>query len=203
MKKSKSNIILIISICLFILAVLTFTIFTIINNNEINKATSFYSEKDVDKTVKLDVQLMLDYFASSEDENSIKAHIVFDEKSIPYVVVLDKKNEKKLKSILDYTYSENEGPMIEPITIYGKTAYINDELKKLAISYYNNFLKEEIVNEDNFESYFGVYYLDTTQNPNQTLMLGSILSISALIGGGICLFIYFKSKKGKKKAKKK
>ena len=106
--------------------------------------------------------LMDDYFAEAGNPEieTKKAYIVYDGKYF-YIACLNEEAMDKLQYMLDYIYSEEEMQEPEPVLIKGTATYIPDDLKKMTIESYNEMAGREVVNEDNFNDYFGSYYLDT------------------------------------------
>lgn len=170
---------------------------------EQNKKKNPMALLDVNKTgiyAKLDVQYLLDYFAVYDDQPNKKAFIAYDEDSIMYIVVLNENDITKLQKILDYTYAEEEPEEVPaPVSIYGKTEEISSDLKKLAISYYNEVYGQEFLTNSNFENYFGIYYLDTNIDFTESSLFTGVISAGIFGVIGLILIIVFILRKNKTK----
>lgn len=60
----------------------------------------------------------------------------------------------------------------EPITIYGKTKPITNDIKELALNYYNRVMEEKIETDAEFYNIFGDVYLDATnENISSTILI--------------------------------
>lgn len=134
--------------------------------------------------VSLDITDIPYIFAEEEyDTYSNLYYLVFDENNYMYIVRLT-----------DDTYNEIE-EMYEKDSEnfkYHLEGYIYDivpELKDLAISTYNEWVKEEYhLTEENFESYVGTTYLDEEKNP--TGVVASVCFAIAMIDG-IFFIVFF------------
>ncbi|MBE6140025.1 MAG: hypothetical protein E7172_00565 [Firmicutes bacterium] len=147
-----------------------------------------------DHYVELEVHLMTDYFAVTDDRQEKKSYIVLDENMNMYIAVLNEENVEKLQDILAYSYDEIENAP-KPIKIYGMTKDIPEDLKKLAIDYYNDGLEENLLTDANFENIMGYVYIDTFASPSSSLISGLIASTIVLIVGIIVILIYLKRNK--------
>lgn len=108
-------------------------------------------------------------FAEYENESN-KFYIVKDSEYL-YIVNLSDELYNTIASISDI---ENN-----PYRIEGYTEEISEDIKKLAIEAYNEAFEEELINEENFESYFGSIYLNTNGLHNNS----SIWYIFAILVG--------------------
>lgn len=113
---------------------------------------------NTDVYASVSVQMLTDPFASDDED---EYYFAMDKDKYLCIVVLNKNNVERLKQIIDYTYSEDEGMTPEAITITGRTKEITSDLKEIAIESYNEMIEEDFLNEDNFEDYFGNIYLNT------------------------------------------
>ena len=74
-----------------------------------------------------------------------------DKDNYLYIVYMSNESFKKL---------DKETIITEPIRINGLTKEINLDIKNLAIDIYNDLMKNEYLNKNNFNNYVGMYYLD-------------------------------------------
>ena len=144
-------------------------------------------------------------YGNTENENSEendRYYIAINEGYL-YIVDLDFETIEKLKQIQEYTYSTDaEMPVPEPVTIYGMTENIPQQLKQMVVDYYNESVGEEYaITVDEFELYFGSVLLNVRKSPVDTTVEGAIfaLSIIALI---IMIIIHIVSNVARTKMKK-
>lgn len=122
-----------------------------------------------------------------------KFYLVMDEKANLYVLYMSQDNYNNLNI---NSVSSN------PIRISGVTKKINNDIKKLAITSYNDLMENEYLNEENFEDYVGLIYLDTEVKLNDSTIyyIGVFLTfILFLIFVIIYLNLFIKNKKVLKK----
>ncbi len=124
-------------------------------------------------------------FAKYEDEDNQAFYIVFDSRYF-YIAYISNTLYEDLQNVSE----EN------PITIYGLTASVPDEVKEIAIEVYNEGLDEENqITIDDFNNYFGEVYLNNTslKKLNSSFYVISIIpfTISLVF---FCLFITKKIK---------
>ena len=98
-----------------------------------------------------------------------------------YIVDLDFDTIDLLKPWQDYLFSEDENlEEPEPVTIYGMTEEMPQELKKFVLDYYNEGLSEEYqIREDQFENYFGSVLLNARRTPVDTSIEGLVIILGA------------------------
>lgn len=157
----------------------------------------FESITETDVYTCIDVQHMTDYFAEyTGGDDPDEKYYFLGNSDYYYIANLDKKNFDKLKSIYDYDYREDED-LEEPeqVKICGETNYVSDELKKLAISSFNELVGEDVIDDENFYNAFGWYYIDTASTPKEDLLWGSILINIFTVLGLVFVIIYFKDRK--------
>jgi hypothetical protein len=114
----------------------------------------------------IDVQILTDYFAYYEENDVIteKYYFVLDANSDPFIVRLSDDQFRSLKEIYDFSYSDStDAP--DPVRITGVPKTIDSELRKMAISSFNEIWDDEYVTNDNFDSWLGVTYLDAMESP--------------------------------------
>ena len=102
---------------------------------------------------------------------------------------------------LDYkTFSSLNHESIEdnPVAICGVTSLIKSDIKHLAIEVYNRDMESEVVNDSNFNNYFGGIYLDVVADVNDItvqICLAIITGVFAIIIGAITIVFKTKTKK--------
>ena len=107
-------------------------------------------KNQVNKYSYIDVNTKPYLFASYKGENN-KFYFVMDKDNYLYIVYMSNESFKKL---------DKETIITEPIRINGLTKEINLDIKNLAIDIYNDLIKNEYLNKNNFNNYVGMYYLD-------------------------------------------
>jgi len=138
--------------------------FNKIKNNPVEMASGSEGEYS-----KIDVNLMTEYFATDDADNPTeKVYFVYDEDYM-YLASIDDETMKDLEAIKEYSYDE-EKEFPGTVTIYGTLTKIPDDLKKLAISSFNEMYDYKVTDDfylryTNFNEYFGYYYLDTNVGP--------------------------------------
>ena len=133
--------------------------------------------------------------------------------AIPYVFAETSTNEMENKyyfirddnyfyiAYLDYkTFSSLNHESIEdnPVAICGMTSSIESNIKRLAIEVYNRDMESEVVNDSNFNNYFGGVYLDVVADVNDItvqICLAIITGVFAIIIGAITIVFKTKTKK--------
>ena len=126
--------------------------------------------------------------AKYEDEDKEAFYIIFDGTYF-YIAYLSNDLYAKLNV---------EGLEEDPLTIYGITTAIPEEVKEIAIEVYNDGLEEEDqISMDNFNNYFGEVYLNNTslKKLNSSFYLLSIIPFSI----SLIFLIIFITKKVKTK----
>lgn len=134
---------------------------------------------------RLNAQMMTREFAADFKETN-HYYFAYDENLLPYIVQVHGDLSEEYLKIQSYLYDESEEAP-EPVTFYGMSSPIKDDIREYAIESYNGMWGEELVTEDNFSDYFGEYYLDTTRKPasNASGMISTVFSfgfIAALAG---------------------
>lgn len=192
---------LILGIIFILIAASSVGTFYFMEQNEKKNPIDLYDANETGLYSKLRVKYLLDYFAVPEDNSDEKAFIAYDENNVMYIVLLKEDDITKLQEIWDYTYADEEPEKVpSPVTIYGKTEEISGDLKKLAISYYNEVFGEEFLTNSNFKNYFGNYYLDTNMEFTESNLFYGIISggVFGLIGLILLLVYVFRKIKTKK-----
>ncbi|MBQ6687276.1 MAG: hypothetical protein IJN03_01995 [Bacilli bacterium] len=130
-------------------------------------------KKNTCKNAYIDIKFNPILFAEYPNETS-KYYIVQDGEFM-YIAYLE---DKIYKDIINLDLEENS------YKIVGYTKRIPNDVKKLAITAYNEVIGKEVITIDNIESYFGNVYLDT----NKTINISNILLTFSVIIMGISLF---------------
>ena len=126
---------------------------------------------------KLTPDFLSDEFATEYDD-SINYLFAIDKDGNAYIVAVKANDMDKYKDLIDYTYSDT-GSAPAAVTLQGTPRKIDDEIIGLAVDSFNTFYDSDVVDTSNFNTVFGTYYLDTTQQPagNYTFMI-------------ICIFLF-------------
>ena len=138
-------------------------------------------------------------FAEEENDGITRNYyFVYDQYDYMYIVRLT----DTTYSILENMYNEN--PEEFSYTLKGYIFEDPEKLKELAISAYNEGMEEDIVNEDNFRSYFGNTYLDEVLTPysdtSATLVgIGAGIDVLAFVLLILYIIGYIKTKNALKK----
>lgn len=146
---------------------------------------------------------MISYpFASFEYSDTQGLYFVFDTDMCAYIVCLDNNRfETEFSEIYEYTFSESR-EVPTPGVVEGYAMPIDEGLKDIAIEEFNLLWNDEVLTEENFEGYFGAYYLDTTYQPG-----AEESSVSTALAGifflGIAIYMFYYVIKGYKKVQKK
>jgi len=102
-----------------------------------------------------------------KEEN--KFYLVMDKDNYLYIVYMGNNNFAKLNL---ETIKE------KPIRIYGLTKKIPNDIKDLAISSYNELMKDEYLTVENFKDYVGLIYLDLETSLNDSTLYYTFAIIS-------------------------
>lgn len=135
-----------------------------------------YSVKKEGYKANINVNIIPYAFAKSSDEEvTNKLYFVMDNNKFMYIVYLDQDTYTKI--------SNTENLKDEGYILTGSTHKIPDKIKELAISVYNKSIEEDLLNEDNFENYFGTMLLDTISNYDDA----KVTHVSMLMFYGLAL----------------
>ncbi len=165
-KKYRTLIKIIVCIIhIVVIAILGFCSFEVYQRGD--AAKNFSEIKRENKYVYLDISEMSDAIAKIDKGNK-KVHIVIEKtdsgKWYTYLIAIKAKDEKKYKSLIDYSETEtNKVP--KKIRVYGYTKKINNDIKKKVIKNSTTLsTKKEgnVITNKNFEKYLTDLYLDTT-----------------------------------------
>lgn len=196
-KKTKpSKIKLIIAIILFASCMINeFAFYSVMQDKKAN-AIGLTEAKDIGEYACVEVHGMTDYFAEQtfDSSTSEKYYFVGDENYL-YIANIDSEKIKDLDKILNGSEEEEASP----VRICGSTESIPSELKKLAISSYNELYEQEFLTNDNFYDYLGGYYIDTQKGPEDEFIAQSLVAVVFLVVGVIILLVYYNDVRKTKK----
>lgn len=188
-KHSSKTFTIIYCICIFVI-IATFFYAAYKLGNETPEATNFTENGAVgmepDKYVYMKVDGLSDLIATygpseSEytDENE-KYYIAISD-GYWYIVNLDNETLNKLKEIQSFTFGEIENQP-EPVTIYGMTEEVPQELKQIAIDIYNDGLtEEEQMSIEEFDQCYGSVLLNVRKTPEDLTVETIIIGISIIV----------------------
>lgn len=158
----------------------------------------FDSSEASEERSYLEFAYLSDAFASYSVNENQEFYFVLDEEMIPYIICMRSSNMEKYEDIYNYTF-DTTGSLPQPAAgrIEGVPQEMNEELRDLAIEYFNEFWGEDIFNEENFREYVGDYYLDSTIQTKENASVSGSLSLAAYIfaGLGVLLIILLNWKK--------
>ena len=148
---------------------------------------------------KVNVSLLDSAFATETVDNKKRDYyLAFDEEENPYVLMLDKENFEKLRTIQEYTLDETEMNKPDAVTIYGHTVKSDTEMYK----YLQEFLIDEDGNTysiDTLKSTVGEIYLDTSwKNSEQAISSLILFGIFSLFGLSLVIIYFVRNSKSKK-----
>jgi len=157
-----------------------------ISNNK-ESVQLFNSQSAESSYSKLTPDYLSDEFAAEYDD-SVYYLFAIDKDNNAYIVAVKAKDMDQYKDIIEYTYSSVANAPAA-VTLQGTPRKIDDEITNFAIDSFNTFYNSDVVNSSNFNTVFGNYYLDTTQQPsgNYTFMSVCIFFFFVLVFIGIYL----------------
>lgn len=155
---------------------------------ENKKAVNNYSYIDINTIPTL----FAVYEMNSQEENQ-KFYFVMDNESNLYILYMNDTTFQKLN---------NKNIETTPVRVYGITKKIKSDVKKIAISTYNEIMKDEYLSDDNFEKYVGSIYLDLNQKYYDAINY-YLITFFLLFFFVILISIYFKNLLNNKKMLKK
>lgn len=142
------------------------------------------------KYAKVNVDLVTNYFATLETNNSIEKYYFITSNDKLYIAKLTEEVFNSLKAHYDYNYNTDTDAIAPDfLTIYGYTESIPDEIKTFAIEYFKESEGIDIALED-FEDLVYPYIIDTYKTKTATIT--GIITISGIITviGLIIVFLY-------------
>ena len=140
------------------------------------------------KYVYLQIDGLSDEIAIGPDDE--KYYVAIND-GVGYIVSLSSVELEELNNIHEYTYGNIENRPAS-VNVYGITKEVPDDLKQIAIDFFNEGLDDEQkITVDQFEDYFGSVLLDTSENPVDVsleliLVLISVITLFVTIIIQIC-----------------
>lgn len=136
--------------------------------------------------VNLEINYLPYYIVKRNNSNiTLKYYIVVDKNNYMYIVRLTDETYLKMKDLYQ------KDPDNFSYYIEGYIFKTPEDLKQNTIESYNNLAEQEIVNDNNFSSYFGKSYLDETNIPYLNSNVFLIVAAIILIILSILLIIYY------------
>ena len=178
-------------VIIILVAVISIGIMTYREENEkpepIDFTTNGAMNMETEQYAYLEVEGLTDEVAiygdteNENSENNDRYYIAIND-GYYYIVDLDFETIESLKQIQEYTYSTDAGMAIpEPVTIYGITEDVPQELQQIAVDFYNEAVGEEYaITVDEFELYFGSVLLNVRRSPVDTTREEAIFIISII-----------------------
>ena len=182
----KDKVLLVLGLVfLFAIAGCVYWIYTI-SKSDTSKIPQIMEVDKVDTLSYLNTRIAPYEFAANQDESEWLA-IVMDEDNYLYIVRLTSDEYDK---IYQYFERNKEKENVEPYRIVGHTKEFDSKIQELAMDAYNEGSESEddVITEDNFNEYFGVFYLDMSSEkdysiPAVLIFVSSIFSITFLALG--------------------
>ena len=169
-------------ICILIIVLSAFIMSERIENEKPN-ATDFSQNgaigTETGKYVYLQVDGLSDVIATDTETENEKYYIAINGYDW-YIVSLGSSDIEELKNIQAYTYGRIENRPAS-VTIYGITEEVPNELKQIAVDFYNQGLDDnEKITVDEFDNYFGSVMLNATKDPVDVSLELILILISAI-----------------------
>lgn len=131
---------------------------------EQKEAVSIFEVTAQDESAYLNMQYMTESVAYLEAVESMQYYITFDSEWNPAVICLYDSDVATYQPYIDWLYTEETEGGPEEIKVTGYSVPYDTELEQFAIEYFNAMYGGEYVTEDNFEEFFGEYYLTIGQS---------------------------------------
>lgn len=134
---------------------------------------------ETEKYVYLQIDGLSDVIATDSENENAKYYIAINGYDW-YIVSLGSTDIEELKNIQAYTYGEIENKPAS-VTIYGITEEVPNELKQIAIDFYNQGLDDDKkITIDQFDNYFGSVMLNANRDPVDVSIELIVILISAI-----------------------
>ncbi len=194
-KHTSKKFLIVYAICI-IAIIFSLIIATERIENEKPNATDFTQNgaigTEIGKYVYLQIDGLSDVIATY-GENEIEKYYIAINGYNWYIVSLSSTDLEELKNIQAYTYGQIDNKPAS-VTIYGITEEVPEDLKKIAIDFYNKGLEDdEKITIDDFENYFGSVMLNTTKDPVD-LTIETIVGLISIITLFVVVIIQFFNK---------
>ena len=202
-KKRENNIVLKLFICLIYLGIISVLFICSYRLFQEKKNILSWEEvESVEDYTYLDIYKMSEKFAYQEDTN-IGIHFAIQKEENgqwhTYLIAINENQYDKFKALIDYAY-ERTTKEPDPIRVYGYPVNTKKELKDLAIKHLPDFLPVEneiVITEENYDTYLGNSYLDTTQEKKEKFSILLCVSLMLLFTV-VVLFLLTILDRGKK-----
>ncbi len=145
------------------------------------ESIDIYDATEVDEFVYAPVQYMTDYAAYYESMENMKFYIAIDEEWNCAVVCIHDDDIEDYEEYIDWLYEESWDNPPEPAYIEGYAQEFDRELKELIIEAFEYDFGEGYVDLDNFEEYFGPYYIQVG-GKNSAFGMSNIGLALAIVG---------------------
>ena len=123
-----------------------------------------YYATEQDEYVYLAMQYMTESVAYLEAVESMQYYITLDSEFNPAVVCLYDSELEEYQPYIDWLYTEETEGGPEEIRITGYSVPFDAELKQFVIESYNEIFGVSFLTAENFEDYFGSYYVTVGQS---------------------------------------
>ena len=191
--KKVHSILIILMIVMVIGSVLGYFLEKSNVSNAKDNVQVFDSSSAASSYSKLTPDFLSDEFATEYDD-SVNYLFAIDKDNNPYIVAVKASDMDQYKDIIDYTYSDT-GNAPAAVTLKGTPRKIDDEIIDLAVDSFNTFYNSDVVSTSNFDSVFGDYYLDTTQQPSGNYTFMSMCILLFLVFAFIYIYLMDKERK--------
>lgn len=150
-----------------------------------------FEATEQDEPVYLTMQYMTEAVAYLEAVESMQYYITFDSEWNPAVICLYDSEVETYQPYIDWLFSDVAEGAPEEIRVTGYSVPFDEELEQFTIEYFNALLGGDYVSEENFEEYFGGYYLTTGQSSKNfekfNIGIYCLLGVVALIILGVAV----------------
>lgn len=133
------------------------------DKREQDEAVDIYFASEADEYVSADVQYMTDYIAAYDAMDNMRLYITCDSDWNPAVICMHTDDLPLLQPYMDWLYGEGSETQPQEISVSGYAQPYDDELKEFVIEGFASLAGEGVVDEKNFEEWFGGYYLQLGQ----------------------------------------
>lgn len=194
-KKNKvPGIILLILGALFVLAGIA--MFFVGGNSdklETGEAIDVYFATETDEYAYINVQYMTESIASYAAMDNLQMYMTFDADWNPAIVCVHNDDLAQFQPYIDWMYTDSEEGGPEQMTVTGYAQPYDEQLKGFVIESFAEMFEEGVVDESNFEEWFGEYYLQIGQKNSSygVSNVGFILLIVAIVMivvGGVMIY---------------
>ncbi len=137
-------------------------------NEEIaKKAEDVYEADKSNKPVYVNIQYMSEAIAYKEALPDMQYYLTFDKELNPALVCVHDDDLKAYQEYIDWMYNEDVAEAPAAGVMYGYSVKTDSDLRGFVIEAYNMLFGEEYLNDRNFDTFFGEYYLVMGQERSQ------------------------------------